>query len=224
MAINQIQLEQIETFVKSKYVEYYDIQVELVDHLASNIEQEMDSNPNLDFDKALTNGYKKFGIFGFSDFVEERQKAVYSQSIKKYWKTFFEFFKIPNFVYSLLIFTLFYLVAKNANGAILVVVFIMVFILVAAFSIYFSFIQKRKQKLKLVQREYQPFWISLSGFILNLSSFFLNKNEKEFIFFNPLIIASFLTILIIGTWAEIIARQRIFEKLQLDYPSAFKLD
>ena len=42
MALNQIEIEQIEAFVKSKYVDFYDIQIELVDHLAWAIETELE--------------------------------------------------------------------------------------------------------------------------------------------------------------------------------------
>ncbi|MFZ1455121.1 MAG: hypothetical protein WAT46_03705 [Saprospiraceae bacterium] len=45
----QLTMEQIETlfsFVKSKYVRYIDVQYELVDHLASAIEDEMQRIPN----------------------------------------------------------------------------------------------------------------------------------------------------------------------------------
>ena len=62
-------IDQIEAFVKSKYVDYYDIQVELVDHLVSAVETELEQFPNLNFEKVLLSKYKAFGIFGFSDFV-----------------------------------------------------------------------------------------------------------------------------------------------------------
>ena len=224
MKLNDGQISEIESFVKSKYVEYYDIQVELVDHLASSIEHEMAQNSKLDFKNALSTCYKNFGIFGFSDFVVEREKAVYLQSRKKYWNTFFEFFKVPNIVYSILILILSFLILRNSTHFVMASIIVSVFILAGIFSFYYYFRQKRQQILQLIQREYQPFWISMSGTILNISTFFLGKNLREIIFSNPAIISSFLTILIIGTWAEIMTRQRIFLKLKLDYPDAFKLD
>jgi hypothetical protein len=109
MTLTFAEIQRIETFVKSKYVEYHDIQVELVDHLASAIEAELEQSPNQDFEKLLRSKYKNFGLFGFSDFVTERAKAAYSESRKKYWRQFFEFFKLPKFVYTMLLFILTFL-------------------------------------------------------------------------------------------------------------------
>jgi hypothetical protein len=50
-------------------VPYYDLQVELADHLANAIEEQMSSNRNLSFQKALENVHQSFGISGFAPLV-----------------------------------------------------------------------------------------------------------------------------------------------------------
>lgn len=63
-------------------IKYYDVQVELVDHLASAIETEMSNNPNITFEDCLQKEYKRFGLTGFSYLLSERKKEI-EKSIRK---------------------------------------------------------------------------------------------------------------------------------------------
>ena len=78
--LNKEQVEILFDFVKSKYVRYIDIQHELVDHLASDIEIEMEDNKELSFSTALQKAYSKFPITGFSTVVSQRESAM-----NRYW-------------------------------------------------------------------------------------------------------------------------------------------
>lgn len=76
------QIQQLFQFCEKHCVRYYDVQVELVDHLATAIETEFATNPNTTFDECLQKEYKSFGITGFSKLLSERKKAI-EKSIKK---------------------------------------------------------------------------------------------------------------------------------------------
>ncbi len=67
-------IEQLYAFTRAHFVDYYDVQTELVDHLANGIEAQWAANPDLDFEQALDIEFKKFGVFGFLEVVEEREK------------------------------------------------------------------------------------------------------------------------------------------------------
>ena len=67
MKINIEQTNRLYEFTRQHYVEYYDLQTELVDHLANSIETQWQENPKIDFEDALKVEFKKFGVFGFSD-------------------------------------------------------------------------------------------------------------------------------------------------------------
>ncbi|MBU1821070.1 MAG: hypothetical protein KKG00_06120 [Bacteroidetes bacterium] len=97
------QIDALLAFVKSKYVDYYDVQLELVDHLASEVEQRMAANPAVSFDTALQQVYAGFGIFGFSDLVGEKTKAITRRNHRLWWQSFVEFFQLPKIVISLLV-------------------------------------------------------------------------------------------------------------------------
>jgi thiosulfate reductase cytochrome b subunit len=222
MTLTFAEIQKIETFVKSKYVEYYDIQVELVDHLASAIETELEQYPNQDFEKVLLSQYKNFGLFGFSDFVTERAKATYSQSRKKYWRQFFEYFKLQKFVYTILFFILTLLLVSNLKSdqyKYFVLPYLVTIALTAAVIFYKL---KAEEKLKLLQKKYQPLWISMSGSLLNLNNLLLSENLRNEIFGNPIFVAALCTFVTIGTWSELSTHKQIHEKLRYQYPEAFK--
>jgi hypothetical protein len=93
--VNPEQIEQLYRFTREHFVEHYDLQTELVDHLSNAIENQWKENPNLSFEDVLQNEFKKFGIFGFSEVVEKRQNAMQKRYFKFVWTHFVSFFKLP---------------------------------------------------------------------------------------------------------------------------------
>lgn len=47
MKLNESQIEELYDFTRKHFVEYYDLQIELVDHLANGIESKWQENPCL---------------------------------------------------------------------------------------------------------------------------------------------------------------------------------
>lgn len=80
MELNQKQIEYLFTFVEEKGVKYYDVQHEIVDHLATSIESEMMSNENTSFEHALHIIYSKFPITGFAQYTVDLE-----DSLQKFW-------------------------------------------------------------------------------------------------------------------------------------------
>lgn len=93
--ISQEETEQLFAFTIKHYVEYYDLQNEFTDHLANAIEARWVTEPNLSFDDALKQEFKKFGIFGFMTVVEQRQVALTKKYNRLMWGYFKEFFRLP---------------------------------------------------------------------------------------------------------------------------------
>lgn len=95
MKLTKYQIQELYLFTQKHFVEHYDLQTELVDHLANGIEVQMMRQPKLTFKEALNLEFKKFGVFGFHDVIKEKTKAME----KRYWKIFLrfskEYFKLP---------------------------------------------------------------------------------------------------------------------------------
>jgi hypothetical protein len=98
MKLTPEQIERLYQFTRQHYVEYYDLQTELVDHLANAIEAQWQENPKLTFEEILQKEFKKFGVFGFMDVVEKRQAALNRKYNGIIWNHFKTFFTIPKFI------------------------------------------------------------------------------------------------------------------------------
>ncbi|MDG1729693.1 MAG: hypothetical protein P8K68_11940 [Algibacter sp.] len=94
-------IEALYKFTRNHYVAWYVVQIELVDHLANGIENQWIENPNLSFESALATEFKKFGIFGFSDVIEQKTKALNTFYRKEIWKYFKDFFRLPKIIATL---------------------------------------------------------------------------------------------------------------------------
>jgi hypothetical protein len=98
MKLTTQQIERLYQFTCQHYVEWYDLQTELVDHLANSIEAQWQENPKISFEDALQVEFKKFGVFGFMDVVEKRQAALNKKYNVISWKHFKAFFTIPKII------------------------------------------------------------------------------------------------------------------------------
>jgi hypothetical protein len=103
MKLTEEQIQELYKFTRAHFVYHFDLQTELVDHLAYGIEAQWIKNPNSNFQEALNKEFKKFGIFGFQDVITERQKTL----SKRYWKIILhfyqEYFTLPKLAMSLLL-------------------------------------------------------------------------------------------------------------------------
>ncbi|TAG53141.1 MAG: hypothetical protein EAZ29_06000, partial [Runella slithyformis] len=98
------QIDALFDFVARKNVKYYDLQVELVDHLASEIERKQSEKPNIYFEQALQQVYEGFGVFGFEDFVSNAHRQLLIKQRKKWWCYFKAFWTLPKIFLSLAFF------------------------------------------------------------------------------------------------------------------------
>ncbi len=96
--LSEDQIQQLYTFTRKHFVEHYDLQTELVDHLANGIEEQKTKHSAMTFDQALKLEFKKFGVYGFHDVIKEKTKAME----KRYWnfllRYYSEYFKMPKIV------------------------------------------------------------------------------------------------------------------------------
>ena len=71
-ALSSEQIKSIFAFTSKKYVKFYDVQLELVDHVASKIEDLMAQESALTFELALQQVYRSYGVFGFTKVAEAK--------------------------------------------------------------------------------------------------------------------------------------------------------
>ena len=222
MKLTKEQVQQLYKFTRQHYVEYYDVQTELVDHLANDIEQIWIEQPNLSFEQARDNSFKKFGVFGFMEVVEARQKALNKKYWKLVWVIFKQFFTIPQIAISSTIFLALFFGFNMFSAKTLFVSVGVIVTLILFFRLYF--LQKER---KLRFKETNKKWL-LEEYVFNLGggAVFINLFYQiailspEIISNNFIIIASLmLTSFILLVYVTIyILPSKIEEILIKQYP------
>ena len=186
MKLNPSQIDQLFTFTRQHYVEWYDLQSELVDHLANAIETQWQENPNRSFDEALQIEFKKFGVFGFMEVVEKRQAALGKKYNGLVWHHFKDFFGIPKIVLTIAMTLVLYSILKISAYS--EWIFIGLYLIVVGFTFYELFknnrIQKRKNQTQVKRWLFEEIinqYGSLSGVIIfpfNILVQIFNRSEK----------------------------------------------
>ena len=151
--LNEEQINFLFSFMERKYVKYYDLQVELVDHFACIIEEKWAKEPNLLFDEAVYGIYSEYGVFGFCDLVEKHEK----QKRKSFWKQSFQYFKayfrLPKVILAVCIFLVYYSVSqilRNTDISSLLFLFIIQVIIATLVVIKNYRLPKRKDNKKFL--------------------------------------------------------------------------
>lgn len=148
MSLDQSQVQDLFTFTRKHFVEWYDLQCELVDHLANDIEKMQTENLNLSFEDARDSSFKKFGIFGFMDVVADKQKALNKRYLKMVWQEFKTYFTIPKIMltFSLMILMVLLLRFFQYNRLFVYFSLFIPFIFVTIKSVIFQLNLKKRQK------------------------------------------------------------------------------
>jgi len=96
--LSQEEIDGLFLFCERHYVKYYDLQLELVDHLAESIELQFRNDNSIIFDNALKNIFKDFGIFGFSKIKTARERALQKGYEDLFWQLTLDYLKMPKVI------------------------------------------------------------------------------------------------------------------------------
>jgi ABC-type multidrug transport system fused ATPase/permease subunit len=227
MKLTKTHIEELYKFTRKHFVEHYDVQTELVDHLANDIEEIWVTQQHLSFQEARDKSFKKFGIFGFMDVVEAKQK----QMNKRYWKIIIRFvkewFTVPKIVTTSIIFLFFFvtLQIKFSEYFLLGILTLLIIYDIINFSIKrkkFKIRKKKKKKIFLLESMIGNTRNSFTGLtlmnllnIVNLTKFEFSNLEIHWV----ILISAGSTLLCITFYIIlIIIPQRAEELLQETYP------
>jgi hypothetical protein len=154
MKLTPQQIDQLYIFTRQHFVEWYDLQSELVDHLANAIETQWQENPKLTFDEVLNIEFKKFGVFGFMDVVEEKQKFLGKKYNRLVLSHIAAFFTLPKILLTITATWALFLLFKwsRFNGDFMI--FFYVLLIVFAFYAIIKNRMQRKQQIKENQKRW----------------------------------------------------------------------
>ncbi|WP_299666965.1 hypothetical protein [uncultured Polaribacter sp.] len=224
MKLTNSQIDQLYKFTRKHYVEHYDVQTELVDHLANNIEEIWVAQPQLSFQDARDRSFKKFGVFGFMSVVEAKQKNLSKKCGKILWSFLKEWFSLPKLILTFLIFFIFYtLLDVKINK----VVFLAIMLGLAICDVFLArrLIKKASKRFKVKGRKYllEDLIFRTGSFnsIIIFSNFFHLSNFSDNIIsiYAKILFASLITLAIIFSYVTLVViPQKAEELLQETYP------
>jgi hypothetical protein len=144
------EIDSLFTFVEQRDVKYYDVQMELVDHLATAIEQKWQTNPGLSFEEAFHQEQRQFNRFDFKQIIEEKEEALRRKYRKIEHRYIGDFFSWPKIVATSLITLLIYQIFPLFDNYFRFVNFVVLAdILIVAFFSYLVYPRKYKVTLNV---------------------------------------------------------------------------
>jgi hypothetical protein len=100
MELTKEQLLQIDNYIFSCGIKFYDLRAEIVDHFANILEQSLEENPTLNFKQEIINIHKNFSENGFKKLLKEKTKSVQKRFYKASLKHLITFFRFPKIIVS----------------------------------------------------------------------------------------------------------------------------
>ena len=227
MKLTENQIEALYKFTRQHYVYHYDVQTELVDHLANDIEEIWESQPKLSFEDARDKSFKKFGIFGFMDVIEAKQKQMNKRYRKIMWRFFSEWFTVPKIVLTLSIFFAFLIILNNTIAVYITLGLTFIYMLYDMFYLA----RERKRTKKKMDKQEKVFLLeamigetrsSFTGLnLLNIinMSFIFREHFNDLAFHWLVLIALFFTLATISIYVNAkVIPQKAEELLLETYP------
>lgn len=224
MQLSKEQIDQLFVFTKKKMVHWYDLQVEIVDHLAERIEEEMNANPKLNFEEALAKVYAGFGIFGFAKIVQEREKSLYNLGKRNFFKKLLQQLSWPTFIRTICIFLVVYLITTNLT--IKNIAYLCSALIISGAAILFyrdRILYKMKKKLMML---YNPFDFTSSLFFylefqIIFRILFDNDIDNNIMSSHPILLSALTSLSIYAFIAQFLIKTELKTEAKRLYPEAF---
>ena len=102
------QVKELFDYTDRMHIKYKDVQYEIVDHIASGVEDTLAANNKLTFNKALYNYAGTLPMRFFNDLIEEKEKALTQFWNRKFGKYLLGFLNIPRIIASGLLYFISY--------------------------------------------------------------------------------------------------------------------
>ncbi len=222
--LSDAQIKKLFEFCEKKQVRYYDVQLELVDHLANSIEEKMEANPLLSFEEALQIVYKDFGIFGFSHIIREKETSVYQEQRKIFYALVKEQLGWPAiflFIASAILFLSFF---AFTGAFVEVVIFLMIAAIIILSYTNFSIkkLRKRSKKhLSITSFFYQSFWIYIPLYLVHFPIIFAPEKYIEVNTLQTVLISIVCSLYIVCLIAHYQTYLKVKNGVKNKYPELF---
>ncbi|WP_445717168.1 hypothetical protein [Flavobacterium sp.] len=105
MKLTEKQITYIENYIKSFDIKYYEVYMEILDHMILSVEDLLDNNKEVTFEEAVVKAkVEGFGKKGFRGMMNEKQKLAQKHARKQNHKMIKEYFTFPKIIMTLSVF------------------------------------------------------------------------------------------------------------------------
>jgi hypothetical protein len=103
MKLTTEQIDYVENYIISKDIKYYELQIELTDHMVTSMEEFWKKDPELTFHQVKYYAEDKFGRNGFKAIEEERTQILRKEFKRVQLKMIAEYVKFPKIILGILL-------------------------------------------------------------------------------------------------------------------------
>jgi len=226
------QIQALYAYCNRKGIYYYDIQVEVVDHMANAIEAKMLANPAMEFKQALEEVHVSFGSFGLKEILHEKTKAMGKQYRKMRMRLFMSYFTPPKLMLTLLLVIAMVSFERLLPDEFLSYVFLAGLIATVIVFARFAWLRRclrkqQKQQLLMTDKQYLtysfPYFVVFSQVFPRFfrSEFFNTLNGGIGVELEYYTYTSFLILFTLGSLSLFELVRTVTEKARKQFPAAF---
>lgn len=219
MKLTENQTTYIENYIKRFDIKYYEVYMEILDHMILSVENILEKDKEISFEDAVVKAkVEGFGKKGFKGMMEEKQKLAQKQASKYNFKRIKEYFTFPKIVLTISIFVVYYWFlsffenpAKPNMIAVLLVGFM------AIFQIAYSWKYRKINKLHILKTETLNNSFTMAFLGTHITQAYTNLG-KESIDFNHILMRLFMVLVftfsLISLLVYIEIRKKTVEELK----------
>lgn len=219
MKLTEKQITYIENYIKKNDVKYYEVYMEILDHMILSVEAILENDKEISFEDAVVQAKNEgFGKKGFRGMMDEKLKLAQEQARKQNNKMIKEYFTFPKIIMTLSVFIAYFLFLSFFDEPMLTnLLSISVIAFLSIFQLVFSYKYRKQNGMHILKYQILTQMYSLSFIALNITNA-LNILGKESIDFNHILMrlfmASVFTFLLISLLVYIEIRKKTIAELK----------
>ena len=194
MKLTEEQITYIENYIKSFDIKYYEVYMEILDHMILSVEAILEENIEISFEDAVLKAkVDGFGKKGFRGMMDEKLKLAQNQARKQNNKMIKEYFTFPKIVMTLSVFVGYFVFLGFFDDPKKININCIVFIGLLAILQFVYFWKFRKiNKLNVLKTQVlsNMYFLSFAG--VNITQLIYNLG-KETLDFNHILMRLFMT-------------------------------
>jgi len=209
MKLTSNQIAQIKSWISKRGFTHTDVQYEIIDHVASAIEDKMEEKPELSLEEAFSEVHKSFGVFGFQTFEESIANRLNKELLYSYWSSCKEILLSSKIIIPILIFIIITLISQQLHYYFdkFILSSLLGFCIITL--IYIFTVRRSKKHLK----SYLSFKMASAIIpLMTISIFNLRFLYLELL--NPIWTAIIISILTIAMWSVFLGCKQMIRKTE----------